>query len=85
LELRGPTMAKHEFPLGFPIRLHQKDLGIILDTSKAYAVPLPVTAVVNQLYASVAANGGAQLDHSGVITAIETLAGYQIGENGETH
>jgi 3-hydroxyisobutyrate dehydrogenase-like beta-hydroxyacid dehydrogenase len=38
---------------------------------------LPVTALVSQLYDSVAAAGGGSLDHSALITVFERLAGSE--------
>lgn len=79
LEMRGATMAEHQFEPGFRINLHRKDLGIINDTGKTYGVPLPVTAVVTQLFEAVAAAGNGDLDHSALITAIEEMAHYRVG------
>jgi 2-hydroxy-3-oxopropionate reductase len=80
MEMRGASMAAHQFEPGFRINLHRKDLGIIADTGKAYNVPLPVTSVVSQLFESVASAGNGDLDHSAVITAIEDLAHHRVGE-----
>lgn len=83
MEMRGPTMIQGKFDPGFRINLHRKDLGIIMDTGKEFGVALPVTALVGQLYDSLAANGKGDLDHSALITAIESLAGYSIAEHRE--
>jgi 2-hydroxy-3-oxopropionate reductase len=80
MEMRGATMAAHEFEPGFRINLHRKDLGIIADAGKTYNVPLPVTSVVSQLFESVASAGNGDLDHSAVLTAIEDLAHHRVGE-----
>lgn len=79
LELRGPTMVQHQFAPGFRVNLHVKDLAIAQDSGKEYQVPLPVTALVAQLYASLVATGKGDLDHSALISVIENLAGYEIG------
>ncbi|MDP9364733.1 MAG: NAD(P)-binding domain-containing protein, partial [Chloroflexota bacterium] len=79
LELRGPTMLKHDFQPGFRVNLHRKDLGIALATGKEEAVPLAVTALVSQLFETVAAKGGGDLDHSALLTVVEELAGYELG------
>lgn len=80
LEMRGATMAAHQFEPGFRINLHRKDLGIVNETGKAYNVPLPVTSVVTQLFESVVAAGNGDLDHSALVTAIEDLAHHKVGE-----
>jgi 2-hydroxy-3-oxopropionate reductase len=75
LEMRGPTMVKHEFAPGFRIRLHRKDLNIALNAGREEGVPLAVTALVSQLFAAAAANGRDDLDHSALLTVIEDAAG----------
>jgi 2-hydroxy-3-oxopropionate reductase len=80
MEMRGPTMVEHNFAPGFRVNLHRKDLGIALSTGKEYDVPLPVTALIGQLYDALAANGKGDLDHSALVTLFEQLAGYEIGE-----
>ena len=80
MELRGPGMIAGRFQPGFRVNLHRKDLGIIMETGKEYGVALPVTALVSQLFDAVAANGGGDLDHSALITAIEQLSNYSIAE-----
>ncbi|MGN6359779.1 MAG: 2-hydroxy-3-oxopropionate reductase [Thermomicrobiales bacterium] len=81
MELRGPTMIKHDFTPGFRVRLHQKDLAIALATGKAFGVPLPVTALVDQMLAALRAAGRADLDHSALLSHIEDLAHWQIGSD----
>lgn len=79
MEMRGPTMMQHDFQPGFRVNLHRKDLGIALASGKEYGVSLPTTAVVSQLFESLAATGGGDLDHSALIKVIEELAGYTVG------
>jgi 2-hydroxy-3-oxopropionate reductase len=74
LETRGPGMIKDEFVPGFRVDLHRKDLNIILGTARDQGSPLPVTALVSQLMDSVSAAGNGDLDHSALMTAIESLA-----------
>ena len=75
LEMRGATMIQRSFEPGFRVDLHRKDLGIALATGRESKSPLPVTALVSQLYDSVSSSGGGQLDHSALITVLERLAG----------
>lgn len=80
LEMRGPTMIQHNFEPGFRVNLHRKDLGIALSTGKEYEVPLPVTALISQLFDALAANGRGDLDHSALVTLFEDLAQHKVGE-----
>jgi 2-hydroxy-3-oxopropionate reductase len=78
LELHGERMIKRTFAPGFRIRLHQKDLNLALQAGRELGVALPNTASTQQLFAAVAAAGGADLDHSGLVKALETLAAHPV-------
>jgi 2-hydroxy-3-oxopropionate reductase len=82
MEVRGPSMIVHDFTPGGRIRLHHKDLGIALELARTHSVSLPVTALVDQMFASLEAHGRADFDHSALLTYIEDLAAYRIGERG---
>lgn len=78
LELHGERMIKRTFAPGFRIRLHQKDLNLALSAAKDLGVALPATASAQQLFSAVTAAGGAELDHSGMVQALETLAAHKV-------
>jgi 2-hydroxy-3-oxopropionate reductase len=65
---------------GFKAYMQHKDLGIVLDTARAYGMPLPVTAVITQLFESMLRTGMRELDNSAVIGVLEGLAGEQLIE-----
>jgi 2-hydroxy-3-oxopropionate reductase len=77
MDVRGMKVVQGDFEPGFRSRFHYKDLNIIMKTASDYGVPLPVTSVVHQLYTTMLAQGRGDLDHSGVITVIEDLAGIK--------
>jgi len=79
LEVHAERMINRSFAPGFRIALHQKDLNLALQSAKELGVALPNTASAQQLFSAVAAMGGDQLDHSGMIQALETLAAHKIG------
>src|SRR5438132_12272562 len=60
---------------GFKIDLHSKDLGLIMESASALGVPVPTTAVVQELFNAMRVKGRGGLDHSGIITLLEDLAG----------
>jgi 2-hydroxy-3-oxopropionate reductase len=78
LEVHGERMINGSFNPGFRIRLHQKDLNLALSAARELGLALPNTAVAQQLFASCAAHGAADLDHSALITATEGLADFSI-------
>ena len=75
LEQKTPNYVSGTYNPGFKIDLHFKDLGLIMESSRALGVPLPCTAVVQELFNALRVKGSGGLDHSGVITLLEELAG----------
>jgi 2-hydroxy-3-oxopropionate reductase len=78
LEVHAERMLKGTFNPGFRIRLHQKDLNLALSAAKELGLSLPNTAIAQQMLTSCAAHGGADLDHSALILAIEGLADFSV-------
>jgi 2-hydroxy-3-oxopropionate reductase len=76
-DARGPRMIVGDFAPGFKARFHFKDLNIIMKTGNDYGVPLPVTSLVHELFAAMIAAGRGELDHSGILTVLEDLAGVE--------
>jgi 2-hydroxy-3-oxopropionate reductase len=75
LEQKKPNYVANTYNPGFKIDLHYKDLGLIMESARALGVPLPTTAVVQELFNALRVKGRGGLDHSGVITLLEDLAG----------
>ena len=80
LEVHGERMIKRTFDPGFRISLHQKDLALAIAGAKDLGVALPATALAQQLFSACAANGGASLDHSAMVNAIEMMSGITLGD-----
>ncbi|MFC3122596.1 NAD(P)-dependent oxidoreductase [Agaribacter flavus] len=72
LENRSSTMLKNQFDFGFAVDWMRKDLGIVLDEANRNKSRLPLTALVDQFYAQVQANGGGRFDTSSLITLLNT-------------
>lgn len=79
LELHGNRMIQRAFAPGFKIKLHRKDMNIILNTARELGVALPVSASVAELMNGLIANGAGDLDHSAFVTLLEKLANFEIG------
>jgi 2-hydroxy-3-oxopropionate reductase len=80
LEVHGERMIKRTFAPGFRIQLHQKDLSLALAGARALGVALPGTANAAQLMQALAANGGADLDHSALVKALELMANHEVAK-----
>ncbi len=83
LEVHGERMILRKFQPGFRIGLHRKDLRLALDGARSLELSLPCTAICHELLNSAIANFGKDLDHSGLVRVLETLAQHQIAEFGD--
>jgi len=75
LDQKRANYVSNTYNPGFKVDLHYKDLGLIMESARALGVPLPATAVVQELFNALRVKGRGGLDHSGVITLLEDLAG----------
>ena len=82
LEVHAERMINRTFNPGFRIKLHQKDLNLALSSARELGLSLPSTAIAQQMMSSVAAHGGADLDHSALVQAIEGLGNFAIPDRG---
>jgi 3-hydroxyisobutyrate dehydrogenase-like beta-hydroxyacid dehydrogenase len=67
MDNRGKTMAADKFDFGFAVDWMRKDLGICAAEARANGAALPVTALVDQFYARIQAQGGGRWDTSSLI------------------
>ena len=67
MDQRGPTMLADRFDFGFAVDWMRKDLGLVLDEARRNGARLPVTALVDQFYADLQAQGGNRLDTSSLV------------------
>ena len=78
LDQKSEKILSGDFAPGFKIDLHSKDLNLIQDAARSVGVPIPTAAFVEQLFAALRVRGRGGMDHSGVITFFEDLAGVQV-------
>lgn len=78
LEVHGERMINHAFDPGFFVRLHNKDLHIVLDMARSLSVSAPVTALAAQHFNALMADGDGELDNSAMLKVYERLARTSI-------
>src|SRR5262249_35027422 len=78
LDQKSEKILSGDFAPGFKIDLHAKDLNLIADAARSLGVPIPTTALIEQLFAALRVHGRGGLDHSAVITLFEDLAEVQV-------
>ena len=80
LDVKPPRLFYGNRTPGFKARMQAKDLNIVLETAREYAIPLPATALGSQLFDAMVAEGMGDQDNSAVIAILEQLAGVTLQE-----
>ena len=72
---RSGRMIVNDYPLGFKVALHRKDLGIALDLARETGTVLPISALCEQIEAGLMGRGHGDDDVSAVARTIRELSG----------
>ena len=72
---RSGRMIANDYPLGFKVALHRKDLGIALELARETGSVLPVAALCEQLEAGLIGAGHADEDMSALARSIRQGSG----------
>ncbi len=72
---RSGRMLENDYPLGFKVSLHRKDLGIALGLARESGASLPVSALCEAIEAGLIGQGHADDDMSAVARSIRALSG----------
>jgi 2-hydroxy-3-oxopropionate reductase len=78
LDVKPARLLAGERSPGFKAQMMHKDLNIVMDTARAYGLPLPGTAANHQLFRAMLQMGMDDLDNSAVIGVLEVLAGETL-------
>ena len=74
---RSGRMKDNDYPLGFKVALHRKDLGIALGMARELGAALPVSALCEAIEAGLIGQGHADDDMSAVARSIRALSGLE--------
>lgn len=72
---RAGNMIDNDYPLGFRLRLHHKDLKIALEAAEELGVTVPIAAYVAQIEAGLMARGYGDEDVSAIARSIREPSG----------
>lgn len=72
---RSGNMIANEYPLGFRVRLHQKDLNIALNAARELGVTIPMAAYVEQIETGLMACGYGDEDISAIARVVRQQSG----------
>ncbi len=72
---RSGRMIANDYPLGFKVALHRKDLGIALDLAREMGADLPVSELAAELETDLIADGHDNDDMSALARSIRARSG----------
>jgi 2-hydroxy-3-oxopropionate reductase len=75
LEVHGQRMLDNDFKPGFKVKLHQKDLRIVIEDAHRLGIGLPGAALVAQHLNALMGSGDGELDSSAIVKVIERMSG----------
>jgi 3-hydroxyisobutyrate dehydrogenase len=74
----GPKMIEGDFRPGFKVWHQQKDLRLALEVGRQHDLPMPATALVAQLFASIATDGHKEAGTQALVKALEKLGSVSV-------
>ena len=74
---RSGRMLENDYPLGFKVALHRKDLGIALSMARELGASLPIAALCEAIEAGLIGQGHEDDDMSAVARSIRALSGLE--------
>jgi 3-hydroxyisobutyrate dehydrogenase-like beta-hydroxyacid dehydrogenase len=75
---KAPAILARNFTTNFSIKWLHKDIGLALDSAKARGLPLPLTAITEQMLQAAIAKGWGDDDMCSTIRLLEEWAGVEV-------
>ncbi len=75
MEVHGKRMLDNDFKPGFKVRLHQKDLRIVLDNAHQLGVALPAASLTAQHLNALMGSNDGELDSAAIVKILERMSG----------
>jgi len=78
ISAKAPFILKRDFRTNFSTKWMHKDVGLALESAKALDLPLPLTAITQQMLQAAIAKGYGEDDFCSTIRVLEDLAGIEV-------
>jgi 3-hydroxyisobutyrate dehydrogenase-like beta-hydroxyacid dehydrogenase len=75
---KTPSVLARDFSTFFSTKWMHKDVGLALESGMRLGVPLPLTAVTEQVFRAAMAAGLGEEDFSSIIKVLESWAGVEV-------
>ena len=78
ISAKAPSILKRDFTTNFSTKWLHKDVGLALESAKSLDLPLPLTAITQQMLQAAIAKGYGEDDFCSTIRVLEDLAGVEV-------
>jgi len=75
---KAPYIFNRDFQTNFSVKWMHKDIGLMLDSGNELGVPLPLTAVTQQMFRAAIAKGHGEEDICATIKVLEGITGVEV-------
>ena len=78
VSFKAPYVFRRDFSTNFSVRWMHKDIGLMLESANDLDVPLPLTAITQQMFRAAIAEGSGDEDICSTIKMLERIAGVEV-------
>lgn len=78
ISFKAPYVLDRNFETNFSVKWMHKDIGLMIDSGKDLNVPLPLTALTEQMFRAALATGLGEEDICSTIKVLETWVGVEV-------
>ena len=78
ISAKAPAVFRRDFAPNFSVKWMHKDVGLMIDSAKDLGVPVPLTAITQQMLQAAIAEGLSEEDMCSSIKVLEKWAGVEV-------
>jgi len=78
IAFKAPYVFRRDFSTNFSVKWMHKDIDLILESAEEQHVPLPLTALTQQVFRAAIARGHGEEDMCSTIRVLEEIAGIEV-------
>jgi 3-hydroxyisobutyrate dehydrogenase-like beta-hydroxyacid dehydrogenase len=78
ISAKAPAVFRRDFSPNFSVKWMHKDVGLMIESAKELGVPVPLTAITQQMLQAALAEGLAEEDMCSSIKVLEKWAGVEV-------
>jgi 3-hydroxyisobutyrate dehydrogenase-like beta-hydroxyacid dehydrogenase len=78
ISFKAPFVLRRDFTTNFSVKWMHKDIGLMLESANDLDVPLPLTAITQQIFRAAIAKGSGEEDICSTIKVLEGIVGVEV-------